>query len=146
MTEIFHGTWWDQHQPQSLDELMAGRFARLLPENQDPVDGTDLQRLAEAMTSEQEPRPHENPCRPLLDRTDEGVRPYVGFLGFRRGQVFPQKLQAPETCITPNFGLESVAGAGVDLDFVRDSLLLQQLLQLVGFLDRDGRIGIAVQD
>jgi hypothetical protein len=57
MTGLFHGTWWDRHEPQSLDDLMAGRFIRLLKEDKDPVDGSDLERLAEKMTSHQEPRP-----------------------------------------------------------------------------------------
>ena len=44
MSTLFHGTWWDKK--QSLDNLMAGRFTRLFPEDSDPVNGTDLERLA----------------------------------------------------------------------------------------------------
>src|ERR1700758_5593213 len=55
MTELFHGTWWEQHIGKSFEELAPGRFTQLLP-GRDTAhsDGHDLQLLAEAMTSDQE--------------------------------------------------------------------------------------------
>jgi hypothetical protein len=56
MTERFHGTWWDQN--KKPEELMPGRFTQLFP-GLKPAhsDGSDLQRLAEAMTADQEDKP-----------------------------------------------------------------------------------------
>jgi hypothetical protein len=58
MTELFHGTWWDQNSKKQPEELIPGRFTRLL-QGLEPAkfDPADLKRLARKMTSEQEPSP-----------------------------------------------------------------------------------------
>jgi hypothetical protein len=64
---MYHGTWWDLHKEEQPEQVMAGRFIRLLPEDSDPVDWDDLDRLARKMTSAQEPtltrRPRSIPRR-----------------------------------------------------------------------------------
>src|ERR1039458_8589079 len=60
--------------------------------------------------------------------------------------MFLEKLQAPQTCVMPGFRLKSVTCTGINFHFVRDSLLLQQPLHPIGFLDRNGLVGLAMQD
>ena len=56
-TGLYHGTWWDLHKDDQLEQVMAGRFIRLLPEDRNPVDWDDLKRLAKKMTSPSTRRP-----------------------------------------------------------------------------------------
>ena len=58
MTELFHGTWWDQHKTRPPDEVINGRFTQLFPDlGPAHFDEADLRRLAGEMTAEQERRP-----------------------------------------------------------------------------------------
>jgi hypothetical protein len=58
MTELFHGTWWDQHKTRPPEEVINGRFTQLFPDLGPAHFGeADLRRLAGAMTAEQERRP-----------------------------------------------------------------------------------------
>ena len=51
MTGLYHGTWWDWHGSQSLDELMNGRFIKLFPDLPPAAFAEeDLLKLAERMT------------------------------------------------------------------------------------------------
>jgi hypothetical protein len=71
----------------------------------------------------------------------------LGCFGLARGEMFLQELQAPQACVAPDcLVLEAVAGCGIDFYFLGDSFLLEQLLQMVGFFDGDGGIGLAVKD
>ena len=58
MTELFHGTWWEQHKHQKYEQLQPGRFTKLL-EGLEPAqfDLRDLELLARRMTSRQERSP-----------------------------------------------------------------------------------------
>ena len=56
-TGLYHGTWWDLHKDDQLEQVMTGRFTRLQPEDRDPVNWDDLDQLARKMTSTQEPTP-----------------------------------------------------------------------------------------
>src|SRR5258708_32339052 len=78
----------------------------------------------------------------------ESLRVHLSTLNplWLRFKVFLEKLQAPESCVAPDFGLESVADTGVDFDFIPDSLLLQHLLRLVVSVGWHGRTGLPVQD
>ena len=58
MTELFHGTWWDLHKNKPPDEVINGRFTRLLPHlDAAHFDEADLRQLAGEMTAKQERRP-----------------------------------------------------------------------------------------
>jgi heme peroxidase len=58
MTELFHGTWWDQHKTRPPEEVINGRFTQLFPDlGPAHFDEADLRRLAGEMTAEQERRP-----------------------------------------------------------------------------------------
>src|SRR6476469_3632248 len=55
-TGLYHGKWWDLHQDDTYDQLMAGRFTRLIPVGAEFAED-DLQQLADKMTATQEPTP-----------------------------------------------------------------------------------------
>lgn len=123
MTGLFHGTWWDQHQDPNLDNLMQGRFTRLLPANQDEVDGTDLERLAGRMTAHQEERPTpETEHDPEEDSEITAAYTYLGQftdhdLTFDptsqlREFLSPEQLDGLEDYRTPRFDLDNLYGRG----------------------------------
>jgi hypothetical protein len=64
--ELRHGTWWESKQGIDPEQLMQGRFSRLFdPHDAEPAvfDTADLEKLAVAMTAEDEgdPTPEDQP-------------------------------------------------------------------------------------
>jgi hypothetical protein len=126
MTGLFHGTWWNQHQKHKLGDLMAGRFTRLLREDTDPVDGSDLERLAGRMTSDQEepgPTPEGEPDA----EEDSQITAAYTYLGQftdhditfdpasrLREALTPEQLDALADFRTPRFDLDNLYGRGPD--------------------------------
>ena len=123
MTELYHGTWWEQHKKESFTDLQPGRFTRLLPKL-DPAkfDLPDLERLARRMTAGQEHSP-----TPEGDRdTEEGTIPaaytYLGQfvdhdLTFDptsqlRQFLTPSQINGLEDYRTPRFDLDNLYGRG----------------------------------
>jgi hypothetical protein len=123
MTELFHGTWWDWHKEEKPERVMVGRFMRLLPENCDPVDWDDLDRLATKMTSTQEPTPTpESESDPEEDREITAAYTYLGQfvdhdLTFDptsrlREALGDKQLEALADFRTPRFDLDNLYGRG----------------------------------
>jgi Animal haem peroxidase len=124
MTELFHGTWWDLHKNESLDEVMNGRFTKLLP-NLKPAqfDQNDLRRLAEEMTSKQERRPTPETERdPEEDSEIPAAYTYLGqFIDHDltfdptstlREFLDSAKIAALADFRTPRFDLDNLYGRG----------------------------------
>lgn len=102
---------------------MAGRFVRLLPENRDPVNWDDLDRLAWKMTSTQEPAPTpETEVDPEEDREITAAYTYLGQfvdhdLTFDptsqlREALTDKQLEALADFRTPRFDLDNLYGRG----------------------------------
>lgn len=122
MTELFHGTWWGR-QKQSPDDLMAGRFTKLL-QGLEPAmfDAADLKRLARRMTS----KPERSPTREGERDPEEGKIPaaytYLGQfvdhdLTFDptsqlREFLTPGQIDGLEDYRTPRFDLDNLYGRG----------------------------------
>jgi hypothetical protein len=126
MTGLFHGTWWNQHQDHKLSDLMAGRFARLLPEDSDPVDGRALERLAGKMSADQE-EPGPTPEGEPDDEEDSQITAAYTYLGQftdhdltfdptsrLRESLDPAQLNALADFRTPRFDLDNLYGRGPD--------------------------------
>jgi len=124
MTELFHGTWWDWRKNESLDEVMNGRFTKLL-RHLDPAqfDQNDLRRLAEEMTSTQEQRPTPETERdPEEDRKITAAYTYLGQfvdhdLTFDptsqlRQFLNRQQIEALADFRSPRFDLDNLYGRG----------------------------------
>lgn len=141
MTRLFHGSWWEQHQPEPLDELMAGRFARLLPEDSDPVDGRDLERLAEKMTSDQEEPGPTPEGKPDAEEDSEITAAYTYLGQFTdhdltfdptsqlREFLSTEELAGLKDYRTPRFDLDSLYGRGpADQPYLYDTDGIHMLL------------------
>jgi hypothetical protein len=124
MTGLFHGGWWDKHQDDTYDQLMVGRFTRLFPEGA-KFNGTDLQRLAEEMTSRQEDTPTPEGKRdPEEDPEITAAYTYLGQftdhdLTFDptsrlREALTDPELEALADFRTPRFDLDNLYGRGPD--------------------------------
>jgi Animal haem peroxidase len=124
MTELFHGTWWDLHKNQSLEEVTNGRFTKLLP-GLDPAafDPDDLRRLAEEMTSRQERRPTPETERdPEEDREIPAAYTYLGQFvdhditfdptSTLREFLDPEQINALADFRTPRLDLDNLYGRG----------------------------------
>jgi Animal haem peroxidase len=120
-TQLYHGTWWDLHTP---DELMAGRFTRLIREGAE-FDRGDLRLLARKMTSPQEPAPTPEGQRdPEEDPEITAAYTYLGQfvdhdLSFDptsrlREVLTGQELEDLEDFRTPRFDLDNLYGRGPD--------------------------------
>lgn len=57
-----------------------------------------------------------------------------------------KKSQRTQSGIAPDFAGEAVACSGIDFYLISDLLFREDLLQVVGFLDGDGLVLLAVQD
>src|ERR1035441_4299893 len=57
-----------------------------------------------------------------------------------------QEVERACTGVAPDFVVESMAGTGIDFDFVGNVLLLEQIAKLIGLCNVDGGIGFAVED
>jgi heme peroxidase len=141
MTGLFHGTWWDQHQDPNLDNLMQGRFTRLLPANQDEVNGTDLERLAERMTAHQEERPTpETEHDPEEDSEITAAYTYLGQFTdhdltfdptsqLREFLKTAEQLDGLKDYRTPRFDLDNLYGRGpADQPYLYDADGIRMLL------------------
>jgi hypothetical protein len=132
MTQLFHGTWWDQ-QTQSPDELMSGRFTQLLPGSKTAYpdsktaysNGQALEQLAEAMTAHQEDEPTpEGKPDPEEDSEIKAAYTYLGQftdhdLTFDptsklRKLLTPKQIARLEDYRTPRFDLDNLYGHGPD--------------------------------
>ena len=102
---------------------MAGRYIRLLPEDHDPVNWDDLDRLAWKMTSRQEPTPTpETELDPEEDREITAAYTYLGQfvdhdLTFDptsklRESLDEKQLDALADFRTPRFDLDNLYGRG----------------------------------
>jgi hypothetical protein len=102
---------------------MAGRYIRLLPEDHDPVNWDDLDRLAWKMTSRQEPTPTpETELDPEEDREITAAYTYLGQfvdhdLTFDptsqlRESLTDKQLDALADFRTPRFDLDNLYGRG----------------------------------
>jgi len=124
MTELRHGTWWDQVARLPLQQAMEGRFTRLFPDLPGAAfDQADLEKLAEAMsapaedtpTAETEVDPEENPGI-------EAVYTYLGQFvdhdltfdptSSLREFLTPAQLKDLVNFRTPRFDLDNLYGAG----------------------------------
>ena len=124
MTELFHGTWWDLHKKKTYDQLKVGRYTRMFPEGA-KFNGTDLQRLAEKMTSTQERTPTPEDKRdPEEDPEITAAYTYVGQftdhdLTFDPASRLREALTDDELEVladfrTPRFDLDNLYGRGPD--------------------------------
>jgi len=124
MTELFHGTWWDLHKKKTYDQLKVGRYTRMFPEGA-KFNGTDLQRLAEKMTSTQERTPTPEDKRdPEEDPEITAAYTYVGQftdhdLTFDpasrlREALTDEELEVLADFRTPRFDLDNLYGRGPD--------------------------------
>jgi hypothetical protein len=124
MTELYHGKWWYQHQDDTYDRLIAGRFTRLLAEGPE-FHPPDLELLAERMTSEPEPAPtREGKPDPEEDPKITAAYTYLGQftdhdLTFDpasrlREALTDQELDTLADFRTPRFDLDNLYGRGPD--------------------------------
>jgi hypothetical protein len=124
MTELFHGTWWDLHKKATYDQLKVGRYTRMFPEGPE-FNGTDLQLLAEKMTSTQESAPTPEDKRdPEEDPEITAAYTYLGQftdhdLTFDpasrlREALTDAELETLADFRTPRFDLDNLYGRGPD--------------------------------
>jgi Animal haem peroxidase len=120
---LYHGTWWDWHQDEQPDDVMTGRFIRLLPENRTQFAQEDLEALAHAMTSKPELAPtQEGEPDPEEDPEITAAYTYLGQftdhdLTFDptsrlREALTDQQLEALADFRTPRFDLDNLYGRG----------------------------------
>jgi hypothetical protein len=126
MTGLYHGTWWDRHGTQSLDELMNGRFIKLFPALPPAkFADKDLHLLAERMTSDQERKPTPETERdPEEDPEIAAGYTYLGQytdhdLTFDptsslRESLSPEQIESLADFRTPRFDLDNLYGRGPD--------------------------------
>jgi Animal haem peroxidase len=124
MTELFHGTWWEQHRGKSFEELAPGRFTQLFPGlDTAHADGRDLQLLAEAMTSHQDrtPTPEDKPD-PEEDSEITAAYTYLGQFvdhdltfdptSSLREFLDAKQIEGLKDYRTPRFDLDNLYGRG----------------------------------
>jgi Animal haem peroxidase len=122
-TRLYHGTWWDLHKRDTYDQLMAGRFARLLPANRTQSDEDDLKALAGAMIADPEPigeggpDPEEDPEIPaaytyLGQFTDHDIT--FDPTSRLREALTDEQLNVLADFRTPRFDLDNLYGRGPD--------------------------------
>jgi hypothetical protein len=126
---MYHGTWWDQWDPNrgdSLDELQAGRFTTLLPElPAAQFEDDDLKLLAEEMTAKPERRRASRAgLGPEEDRDITAAYTYLGqfvdhdltFDPTSRLREFLDRDQIGKLADfrTPRFDLDNLYGRGPD--------------------------------
>jgi hypothetical protein len=126
MTELFHGTWWDQNIKKQPKELIPGRFTQLLQGLEPAHDnGRDLELLAEAMTARQEDKPTpEGQPDPEEDSEITAAYTYLGQfvdhdLTFdptsKLRELLTQKqIDGLKDYRTPRFDLDNLYGHGPD--------------------------------
>lgn len=129
MTELFHGTWWDLQKKKPPDEVIKGRFTRLLHLDAAHFDEADLRQLAGEMTAKQEPRPSpETAGDPEMDRDPEedpeitAAYTYLGqfadhdvtfdLTSHLREFLNPQQIRALADFRTPRLDLDNLYGRG----------------------------------
>ena len=139
-TGLYHGTWWDLHKNDQLEQVMAGRFTRLLPEDDDPVDWDDLDLLAGWMTPPHDRAPTpETRLDPEEDREITAAYTYLGQfvdhdLTFDptsqlREALGAKQLEALADFRTPRFDLDNLYGRGpVDQPYMYDEDGIRMLL------------------
>jgi hypothetical protein len=126
MTELFHGSWWYNRQDKKPEELIPGRFTQLFP-GLKPAhsDGRDLERLAQAMTADQEDKPTpEGEPDPEEDSEITAAYTYLGQfvdhdLTFDptsklREILTPKQIQGLQDYRTPRLDLDNLYGHGPD--------------------------------
>jgi hypothetical protein len=124
MSELFHGTWWDQHQCMKFDQLSPGRFTKLF-KRPDPAefDQADLERLARRMTSQQDRSPTPEGERDPEEGTIPAAYTYLGqFVDhdltfdptsqLREFLTTPRQINGLEDYRTPRFDLDNLYGRG----------------------------------
>ena len=126
MTELFHGTWWERQKGKSFEALAPGRFTKLFPGlDTAHSDGHDLQLLAEAMTSDQEPTPTpEDERDPEEDSEITAAYTYLGQFvdhdltfdptSTLREFLDDQRIDGLKDYRTPRFDLDNLYGRGPD--------------------------------
>ena len=140
MTELFHGTWWEQHKHQKYEQLQPGRFTKLL-EGLDPAkfDLRDLERLARRMTSRQDRSPTPEGGRDPEEGKIPAAYTYLGQfvdhdLTFDptsqlRDFLTPRQIDGLEDYRTPRFDLDNLYGRGpADQPFMYEPDGLHMLL------------------
>jgi hypothetical protein len=124
MTELFHGTWWDLHKKERPDEVINGRFTKLLLDL-DPAQfaQNDLRRLAGEMTAKQERRPtRETERDPEEDPEITAAYTYLGqfvdhditfdLTSHLREFLDPDKIARLADFRTPRLDLDNLYGRG----------------------------------
>jgi Animal haem peroxidase len=121
---LYHGTWWDRHQPDRPDDVMTGRFTRLFPEYRAQVARHDLEVLAYAMTSKPEQSTEEDQPDPEEDPVITAAYTYLGQftdhdLTFDptsklREALTDRQLDDLADFRTPRFDLDNLYGRGPD--------------------------------
>ena len=126
MAELFHGTWWEQQRDKSFEELAHGRFTQLLPGlGTAHSDEDDLQLLADAMTSDQEPEPTpEDKPDPEEDSEKTAAYTYLGQFvdhdltfdptSTLREFLDEKRIDGLKDYRTPRFDLDNLYGRGPD--------------------------------
>ena len=126
MAERFHGTWWEQQKDKSFEELAPGRFTQLLPGlGTAHSDEDDLQLLADAMTSDQEPEPTpEDKPDPEEDSEITAAYTYLGQFvdhdltfdptSTLREFLNEKQIDGLKDYRTPRFDLDNLYGRGPD--------------------------------
>jgi hypothetical protein len=124
ITRLHHGTWWDWHKKDQPDDVMTGRYIRLLPEDRTQFDHDALEALAEAMTSDELTPTPEGEHDPEEDPDITAAYTYLGQftdhdLTFDptsrlREALTDQQLEALADFRTPRFDLDNLYGRGPD--------------------------------
>jgi hypothetical protein len=138
-TALHHGTWWDWHQNDHPDDVMIGRYIRLLPEDRTQFAQHDLEALADAMISDQEAPTPEGEPDPEEDPEITAAYTYLGQftdhdLTFDptsrlREALTDQQLEALADFRTPRFDLDNLYGRGPDdQPYMYDSDKIHMLL------------------
>lgn len=126
MTELRHGTWWDRIKNLPLDKAMEGRFTRLFPTLPGATfDDGDLQKLAQAMTADQEASP--TPETKVDAEENQGIDAAYTYLGqfvdhdltldptsHLKEFLTPEQLKNLVDFRTPRFDLDNLYGRGPD--------------------------------
>jgi len=124
VTELFHGTWWDQHKTKQPDEVINGRFIQLFPDLPAArFDEADLRQLAGVMTAKQERRPTPETERdPEEDSEITAAYTYLGqfvdhdltfdLTSHLREFLNPAEIRALADFRTPRLDLDNLYGRG----------------------------------
>jgi hypothetical protein len=124
ITRLRHGTWWDWHRHDQPDEVMTGRYMRLLPPDRTQFVQDDLEALAHAMTPDESESTPEGELNPEEDPEITAAYTYLGQftdhdLTFDptsrlREALTDQELNALADFRTPRFDLDNLYGRGPD--------------------------------